>query len=84
MMLSPSDYYKSNVNYLLFLLILPSLYDIYQYYNYPYLNYKELLYEISNIQGYGKLLYLIYPQIIIQKGLLLWIILIGILKISKI
>nr|NP_150360.1 NADH dehydrogenase subunit 6 [Rhizophydium sp. 136]AAK84290.1 NADH dehydrogenase subunit 6 [Rhizophydium sp. 136] len=71
-----SYFSKPLVNYPMYI----SMYlDIY---NYFFINYSSEFVYFTDLQSFGFILYLVYPFITILLAILLWIVLIGILKIS--
>ena len=56
--------------------------DFSNIYNYFYINYFSEFISFTDVQSLAYFLFLAYPFVIILIGIILWIILIGILKIS--
>jgi NADH:ubiquinone oxidoreductase subunit 6 (subunit J) len=56
--------------------------DFSNIYNYFYINYFSEFISFTDVQSLAYFLFLAYPCVIILIGIILWIILIGILKIS--
>ena len=60
----------------------PNIIDFNNIYNYFYINYFSEFISFTDVQSLAYFLFLAYPFVIILIGIILWIILIGILKIS--